>query len=129
MSSAYAKDDGFFAPGLYREQICLPVSSLAWKKRQSKLLNGGRANNQGERQSLINYFFDSGKDAGRMNGSASQVEEVIPYPDGGTLEYLLPDEDKFSFQIGSWRGGFRHNRLSFSGLRLRRAGCHFAWNR
>jgi hypothetical protein len=34
---------------------------------------------------------------------------------------LLPNTGKLSFQIGPWRGGFGHNRLSFSWLRFGRA--------
>ena len=50
-------------------------------------------------------LFDSCKDADRLNRSTSQFEKILPYPDGGALEYLLPNTNKLSFQIGPWRGG------------------------
>src|SRR5690349_9346076 len=84
-STAQAKKDRFFAPRLYRHHICPSVSSFAWKQRHGKLFDGGGAKNEGERQSLMYNLFDFSKDAHCLNGSASQVKEILPNPNGLAL--------------------------------------------
>ena len=109
----------------FPESRRLPLPRFPWNKRRCKLLNGGRADNDGHSQPLMKRFVDSCEDAGHLNRSASQFEEVDLYPYGRALQHLLPDADMLSFQDCSWGDSSGQDRPFFSWLRLRRAARNF----